>query len=87
MVINTPQGQASARRGQEIVLRLFEALTANPRHLPKGQFSQAHASAKSDTESYRVICDYVAGMTDGYATRLSERMRAPGAGTHAADDD
>jgi len=86
-VINTPQGQASARRGQEIVLRLFEALTANPRELPKGQFSQAYASAKSDAEGYRVICDYVAGMTDGYATRLCERLCAPSAGTHAIDDD
>ncbi len=85
-VINTPQVQTFARRGQQIVVNLFEALAADPERLLKENFARAHASTKGDGEAFRIICDYVAGMTDGYATRLHERLCGPADGAPADFD-
>lgn len=82
-VINTPHVQAFARRGQHIVRSLFEAIAADPGRLLPESFARAHASTKGDTEAYRNVCDYLAGMTDGYATRQFERLCDQSAGASA----
>lgn len=76
-VINTSPVQTLAYRGQQIVLRLFEALASDPARLLTENFARAHALTSGEGEAKRVICDYIAGMTDGYATRLYERLFVP----------
>jgi dGTPase len=34
-------------------------------------------AADTDQARHRVICDYIAGMTDEYATRMYERLFMP----------
>ena len=76
-VIRTPQVQTLEYRGQQLVIHLFEALDGDPQRLLKANFAQQHASAREDASKLRVICDYVAGMTDEYATRMYERLFVP----------
>jgi dGTPase len=37
--------------------------------------------AKSDLQQKRIICDFIAGMTDQYANRFFERLFLPGHGS------
>jgi len=76
-VIKTPQVQTLEYRGQQIVLHLFEALSGDPQRLLKANFALEHGAASSIDAKLRVICDYVAGMTDEYATRMYERLFVP----------
>jgi dGTPase len=76
-VIKTPQVQTLEYRGQQLVLQLFEALAGDPQRLLKVNFAQEHLAAGDDAAKLRVICDYVAGMTDEYATRMYERLFVP----------
>ncbi|MEW6991322.1 anti-phage deoxyguanosine triphosphatase [Colwelliaceae bacterium 6441] len=70
-------------RGQQVVMALFEALASDPeRLLPKNtkkRWQQAHADG---TNSLRVIADYVAGMTDDYATNLYQTLFVPNNQSH-----
>lgn len=76
-VIRTPQVQTLEYRGQQLVLHLFEALAGDPQRLLKDNFAREHSEAGDDATALRVICDYVAGMTDEYATRMYERLFVP----------
>lgn len=76
-VIKTPQVQTLEYRGQQLVLSLFEALEGDPARLLKGNFAQEHEEASTKEQRLRVICDYIAGMTDEYATRMYERLFVP----------
>jgi dGTPase len=76
-VIKTPQVQTLEYRGQQLVLHLFDALAGDPQRLLKGNFAQDHAAVPDEAAKLRVICDYVAGMTDEYATRMYERLFVP----------
>ncbi|MFH1594177.1 MAG: deoxyguanosinetriphosphate triphosphohydrolase [Candidatus Omnitrophota bacterium] len=51
-----------AKKAHRFIRDLFEAYAENPEQLPSSQ------SARLKTENkYRVVCDYIAGMTDRYA--------------------
>lgn len=76
-VIKTPQVQTLEYRGQQIILQLYEALASDPKRLMKPNFGDLYASLNSDADKNRVICDYIAGMTDEYATRMYERLFVP----------
>jgi dGTPase len=76
-VIKTPQVQTLEYRGQQLVLQLFEALAGDPQRLLKGNFAQEHSTAGDDAAKLRIVCDYVAGVTDEYATRMYERLFVP----------
>jgi len=57
-------------RSQKIVTRLFEAYANDPGRLLKPNERKLWERAENDvTRQYRVICDYIAGMTDEYATK------------------
>ncbi len=59
-------------KAERILTGLFEAYIAEPRQLP------LEAQAKLDTHSlHRVVCDYIAGMTDRYATQEYAKMFEP----------
>lgn len=65
-------------RGQQVVMELFEALSSDPlRLLPnnaKSRWQQAHNTGEN---THRIIADYVAGMTDDYATNLYQTLFVP----------
>ncbi|MBO9491762.1 deoxyguanosinetriphosphate triphosphohydrolase family protein [Endozoicomonas sp. G2_1] len=65
-------------RGQQIVMELFEALAADPeRLLPNASVKRWQQAVASGDNQYRVIADYVAGMTDDYATKLYKNLFIP----------
>ncbi|MHA3116090.1 deoxyguanosinetriphosphate triphosphohydrolase family protein [Acinetobacter sp. ANC 4635] len=80
-VIKSPNVQLLEFKGQKIVIELFEALSSDPdRLLPKSKLEN-YSQAQGENEKMRVICDYIAGMTDEYATRLYEKIYSPHKGS------
>jgi dGTPase len=69
-----PRVLAMKEAGQEIVRDLYAAYTAAPEEMPG-----RHAGRVADAPVPRVVCDYLAGMTDRFAreehTRLYPRRR------------
>lgn len=77
-VIFTPEVQTLEYKGQQMVVKLFEVIASNPsRLLPKKYYSQY----KAEGDNLRVICDYLAGTTDDYATRLYHKIFTPSSGS------
>lgn len=80
-VIKIPEVQTLEFRGQQIVIRLFEAIASDPKRFMKKTFTEEWEKKSSESEKLRVICDYISGMTDEYATRMYERLFLPRHGT------
>lgn len=77
-VIKQTSIQQIEYRGQQIIMELFEALASDPeRLLPKSTAIRWQQAEVSGQNPYRVIADYVAGMTDEYATRLYQTLFLP----------
>ncbi len=53
----------------EHIAELFRFFLANPDRLP-----QPYAQQALDEPAHRVVCDYIAGMTDGFFHRTYEQM-------------
>mgnify|MGYP000559902657 CR=1 FL=1 len=65
-------------RGQQIVMELFEALASDPLRLLPASTAQRWQEAKlHGNNEFRVIADYVSGMTDDYATNLYQTLFVP----------
>lgn len=64
-------------RGQRILMSLINAFTANPYKLMTPTYVEQYELATSEAAQKRVICDYIAGMTDEYANRMYERLFVP----------
>jgi dGTPase len=59
-------------------MELFEALASDPeRLLPKHTVHRWLYAKKNNLNEYRVIADYVSGMTDDYATKLYQTLFMP----------
>ncbi len=83
-VINRAEVQTLGYKGQQIVMELFEALSSDPeRLLPRFQKSQwARAANHGEADkAMRVICDYIAGMTDNFASRMYGSLFVAGDGS------
>lgn len=77
-VILNPSVQHLEFKGQKMVVSVFEAMASKPtRLLPRDALDQIRMSA----DTYRVICDYVAGMTDSYLLKTYERLFSPRMGS------
>lgn len=73
-VITLPEVKGMEYKGQLIVLDLFKSLRANPEALlPRNTFMK-HQRAESERAQQRVISDYIAGMTNTYASRMYEKF-------------
>jgi len=69
-------------RGQQIVMEIFEALSSDPlRLLPSNTAIRWQKAKDNKLNHQRVIADYVAGMTDEYATSLYQTLFSPTPGT------
>lgn len=73
-VITLPEVKGMEYKGQLITLDLFKSLRANPQALlPRNTFMK-YDRAESDRDRQRVISDYIAGMTNTYASRMYEKF-------------
>ncbi len=77
-VILRPELQALQFKGQQIVIKLFSAFADNPRRLLP---QQVYTEYLEEGQSLRIICDYIASMTDVSATRLYHKLFSPSAGS------
>ncbi len=57
----SPALDAEKREGERVIHELFELWTSNPNHLPSSYREKA-----AEEPLPRVVCDYIAGMTDTY---------------------
>jgi dGTPase len=60
------------RQSQELIANLFQFFLENPARLPQPYAAQALAEPP-----HRVVCDYIAGMTDAFLRRTYEQMLGP----------
>ena len=80
-VITIPEVKGMEYKGQLIVMELFKSLRANPQALlPKGTYRR-YQKANSEQAQQRVICDYIAGMTNVYASKLYAKLFTPEQGS------
>jgi dGTPase len=63
-----PQVMRTTELARDVVQRLFAAYASAPGQLP------AEQAAAFDTRGHRVVADYIAGMTDRFATREYQRL-------------
>lgn len=77
-VIKQPEIQILDYKGQKIVVELFEVLSNNPKNLLPSSTLQQYEKAENKN---RIICDYISGMTDAYASRLYHKLFTPNMGS------
>lgn len=77
MVIESSSLKTVKFRGKEIVTSIFRALHARDgAHLLPDDFRQREADASDESARSRVICDFIAGMTDRYAVEFYGRLKS-----------
>ncbi len=68
-VYHTPALQAERLKSQALIAELFGWFLFHPDQLPEPYRTQADSQP-----AHRVVCDYIAGMTDGFLLRTSTRV-------------
>lgn len=77
-VIRSASVQHLEFKGQNMVVAVFEALATDPKSLlPESTRARYEAS----DDPMRVICDHIAGMTDGFLLRTYDRLFSPRMGS------
>lgn len=76
-VIFTPNVQHLEYKGQKLVVSVFEAFQSDPQQLLPSDVYARFALEKD----VRVICDYVAGMTDDFLLKTYDRLFSPRMGS------
>ncbi|MBK9166921.1 MAG: dNTP triphosphohydrolase [Bryobacterales bacterium] len=71
-VYNSPELLAERERSRERVAGLFALLLAEPRHMPA-----PYQEAARERPAHRVVCEYIAGMTDGFFRRTYDTLFTP----------
>ncbi len=66
---NTKQLEPEKRKAESITTDVFNYLVAHPEALPRG-----HQERMGDEKLARVVCDYIAGMTDHYIEDLRKKL-------------
>ena len=80
-VIKSPSVQHLEFKGQKMVVSVFEALKSAPKSFLPSDPGRLCENADSEQEKDRVICDYVAGMTDGFLIKTYDRLFSPRMGS------
>ena len=77
-VIMRPELQALQYRGQRVILQIFDICRHNKqRLLPPDVYRESEENENPN----RILCDYIAGLTDSSATRIYHRLTTPSAGS------
>ncbi len=85
LVFHSPPLQQLEYKGREILTRLFQAFMDNYAtrrgaaafRLVPPEFDQSIRTASHEADRARLICDYLAGMTDSFAVRVHRRLFDP----------
>ncbi|SBT17417.1 Deoxyguanosinetriphosphate triphosphohydrolase [Marinomonas gallaica] len=81
-IILRPEVQILVYKGQQMLLEMFEALAADPaRLLPKDLAKEWRQDTENGGHGYRIICDYMASMSDDYASRMYKTLFVPSSGS------
>ena len=80
-VIKSTNVQQLEFKGQKLIVELFSALQSDPERLLPQTTLEKYLCSASEPGKVRVICDYISGMTDEYATRLYEKIYHPHKGS------
>ena len=88
---SSPQLKQLEHKGSLLLRRLWELLHERyvEGHSIDGQYFQLLpeeqareiGGAESKEERARLVCDFLAGMTDGFAVRMYQRLFSPGFGS------
>ena len=73
-VILHPELQQNEFRGQRTVQALFDAFVSEPERLLPANTQQRWRTLSESGNGTRAVCDYIAGMTDEYASRMVQRL-------------
>ncbi|MDU0355291.1 anti-phage deoxyguanosine triphosphatase [Paraglaciecola aquimarina] len=76
-VILKPELQLLEYKGQQIVMELFEAFNSDPLRLLPDNTKTRWLEEEANNNGHRVISDYIAGMTDGFASKLYSTLFLP----------
>ena len=68
---NSKPLEPEKRQAEKVVSEVFDYLVAHPEALP-GSYREGSQSEKA----VRVVCDYIAGMTDHYVQDLRKKLMA-----------
>src|SRR3546814_12786292 len=77
----SPQLQQTRFKGQQMIIQLFAYFHRDPQHLLPSSIGREFNAAEGDSAKQRVICDYLASMTDGSLMATYERLMSPRAGS------
>lgn len=77
-VISIPEVQTLEYKGQQMIMDLFEAIANNPDRLLPLKYRERF---RESGFNLRVVCDYLSGTTDDYATRLYHKIFTPSSGS------
>jgi dGTPase len=81
-IIQRPEVQMLVYKGQQMLLEMFEAYSADPnRLLPQEIAAEWRKSQERGENGLRIICDYMASMTDDYASRMYNKLFVPSLGS------
>ena len=80
-VIESLEVQRLSFKGQKIVTELFHAFATDPRRLLDERDYRQSKGGGGNTPIKRVICDFIAGMTDDYAVERYRQLFMPGSGS------
>lgn len=90
LVFLSPQLNQVEKKGDFMLKRILESFKENyinkekfEMHLLPASFEQGILSSSDATFRMRLICDYIAGMTDGFAIRTYKRLFDPDFGSLA----
>ena len=73
-----PQVVRTTQAAQQVVRDLFEAYMADPAQMPQAhvdRFGGSVAAPATAAKPERIVADYIAGMTDRFATKEHERLK------------
>ncbi|EFP97347.1 anti-phage deoxyguanosine triphosphatase [Vibrio caribbeanicus] len=73
-VIQVPHVQVVEYKGQQVIMDIFEALSADPERLLPVNVRTPWVQKNDDSTGYRIIADYISSMTDGHAQRLHQQL-------------
>lgn len=80
-VIRGPEVQQLRFKGQQMIIKLFAYYDHDPRHLLPTPVWKACSAEEDLSMRRRIICDFVAGMTDVALIKAYERLFSPSAGS------
>jgi dGTPase len=81
-IILRPEVLMLVYTGQQLLLEMFEAYTADPnRLLPREIATEWRKNQEQGENGLRIICDYMASMTDDYASRMYNKLFVPSLGS------